>query len=50
MGMSKFRFGLSVVLTSACAVLAAGIPSAASGAGGHVAVAAHVYVNDNTGG
>jgi hypothetical protein len=47
--MNKFRFGLSVVLTSACAVLAAGIPSAASGAVGHVAVA-HVYVNDNTGG
>jgi hypothetical protein len=43
MGMSKFRFGLSVVLASACAVLAAGVPSAASGAVGHV------YVNDNTG-
>jgi len=27
--MNKFRFGLSVMLASACAVLAAGVPSAA---------------------
>jgi 6-phosphogluconolactonase len=42
--MNKFRLGLSVVLTSACALLTAGAASAASG------VVGHVYVNDNSGG
>ena len=40
--MNKLRFGLSLVLTSACALLPAGAASAASG------VAGQVYVNDNT--
>jgi 6-phosphogluconolactonase len=42
--MNKVRFGLSVVLASACVLLSAGAASAASG------VVGHVYVNDNTGG
>ena len=47
--MNKFRFGLSVLLASACAVLAAaGAASAKPGAPTHVV--GHVYVNDNTGG
>ena len=41
--MNKLRIGLSVVLASACALMAAGPASAASGAEGHL------YVNDNTG-
>jgi 6-phosphogluconolactonase len=40
--MNRFRFGLSVVLASACVLLTAGAASAASG------VVGHVYVNDNT--
>jgi 6-phosphogluconolactonase (cycloisomerase 2 family) len=47
--MNKFRFGLSVLLASACAVLAvAGTASAKSGPSS--GVVGHVYVNDNTGG
>jgi 6-phosphogluconolactonase len=42
--MNRFRFGISVVLASACALLTAGPATADSG------VAGHVYVNDNTGG
>jgi 6-phosphogluconolactonase len=42
--MSWLRFGLSVVLVSVCALLAAGSAWAGSG------VVGHVYVNDNTGG
>jgi hypothetical protein len=42
--MNRFRFVLSVVLASACALMAAGPASGASG------VVGHVYVNDNTGG
>jgi 6-phosphogluconolactonase len=42
--MNRFRFGLAVVLGSACALLFAGAASAASG------VVGHVYVNDNTSG
>jgi 6-phosphogluconolactonase len=42
--MSKFRCVVSVVLASACALLAAGPASAAPG------VVGHVYVNDNTAG
>jgi 6-phosphogluconolactonase len=40
--MKKLRFGLSLVLTSAFALLPAGAASAAS------RVVGHVYVNDNT--
>ena len=40
--MNKLRFGLSLVLASACALLPAGAASAASG------VVGQVYVNDNT--
>lgn len=40
--MNKLRFGLSLVLASACALLGAGAASAASG------VVGQVYVNDNT--
>jgi len=40
--MNKRRFGLSLVLTSACALPPAGAASAASG------VVGQVYVNDNT--
>jgi 6-phosphogluconolactonase len=42
--MNRFRFGLSVILASACTLLTAGAASAASG------VVGHVYVNDNTAG
>jgi len=42
--MNRFRFGLSVFLASACALLSAGVASAAAG------VVGRVYVNDNTGG
>ena len=42
--MNRFRFGLSAVLASVGALLAAVPASAASG------VVGHVYVNDNTGG
>ena len=42
--MNKLRFGLSLVLASACALLPAGTASAAPG------VVGHVYVNDNTSG
>ena len=40
--MKKLRVGLSLVLTSACALLPAGAASATSG------VVGQVYVNDNT--
>jgi 6-phosphogluconolactonase (cycloisomerase 2 family) len=47
--MSMLRIGLSVLLASACAVLAAaGVAAAKSG--GSSGVVGHVYVNDNTGG
>jgi 6-phosphogluconolactonase len=42
--MRRLGLGLSAVIGAACAVLAAGTASAASG------VVGHVYVNDNTGG
>jgi 6-phosphogluconolactonase len=46
MDMKRLRFALSVVLASACAVLAAGAASAHQHAPS--GVVGHVYVNDNT--